>query len=372
MPDPRFAALARTIVRHSLQLQPGERFLIEATDIPPEMVIALIREARSAGAVPLLNLKQNLVLREFYRLSDAAGLEEMGRLEASQMAGVQAYAGLRGSHNSAEFSDVPEEQMRLYQKLWWQPVHQAIRIPGTRWVVLRWPHPAMAQLAQQSTEAFEDFFFAVCTLDYGRMAAAMAPLVELMAATDRVHIEGPGTDLHFSIRGMPVIPCAGEYNLPDGEVYTAPVRESVEGRIRFTARSIYRGVVHEGIELEFEKGRITAARSDKSELLNLVLDTDPGARFIGEFALGVNPHIRRPLLDILFDEKIAGSFHFTPGSCLDNTPNGNQSVIHWDMVCIQTPEFGGGSIRFDNRLIRQDGRFVVPELYPLNPENLLV
>ena len=371
MPDPRFAALARTIVRHSLQLQPGERFLIEATDIPPEMVIALIREARSAGAVPLLNLKQNLVLREFYRLSDAAGLEEMGRLEASQMAGVQAYAGLRGSHNSAEFSDVPEEQMRLYQKLWWQPVHQAIRIPGTRWVVLRWPHPAMAQLAQQSTEAFEDFFFAVCTLDYGRMAAAMAPLVELMAATDRVHIAGPGTDLHFSIRGMPVIPCAGEYNLPDGEVYTAPVRESVEGRVRFTARSIYHGVVHEGIELEFDKGRITAARSDKSELLNQVLNTDPGARFIGEFALGVNPFISRPLLDILFDEKIAGSFHLTPGACLDNTPNGNHSVIHWDMVCIQTPAFGGGSIWFDDRLVRRDGLFVVPELFPLNPENLL-
>lgn len=370
MPDPRLAALARTIVHHSLRLQPGERLLIEATDIPPEMVIALIREARSVEAVPLVNLKQNLVLREFYRLSDAAGMEEMGRLEAAQMAGVQAYVGLRGAYNSAELSDVPEEQMRLYQRLWWQPVHQAIRIPKTRWVVLRWPHPAMAQLAQQSSEAFEDFYFSVCTLDYAKMAAAMAPLVRLMAETNRVRIEGPGTDLRFSIKEMPVIPCAGEYNLPDGEVYTAPVRESVEGRVRFTARSIYHGVVHEGIELEFDKGRITAARSDKSELLNQVLNTDPGARFIGEFALGVNPFISRPLLDILFDEKIAGSFHLTPGACLDNTPNGNHSVIHWDMVCIQTPAFGGGSIWFDDRLVRRDGLFVVPELFPLNPENL--
>ena len=368
--DPRVKRLAQTIVHHSLRLQADEKVFIEATEIPQDMVIALIREVRQAGALPLINLKQNRILRELYLLSDRAGMEMMGQLEAAQLAGVQAYIGLRGALNSAELSDVPDARMQLYQKYWWQPVHQAIRIPKTRWVVLRWPHPAMAQQAQQSTEAFEDFFYSVCTLDYGKMAAAMAPLVKRMAETDRVRIEGPGTNLSFSIKGMPVIPCAGEYNLPDGEVYTAPVKESVEGRVRFTARSIYRGVVHEGIELEFDHGRITIARSDKSELLNQVLDTDPGARFIGEFALGVNPYINRPLLDILFDEKIAGSFHLTPGNCLDNTPNGNQSVIHWDMVCIQTTEFGGGSIWFDDQLVRRDGLFVPPELQNLNPEHL--
>ncbi len=371
MLDPRLQELARTIVRHSLRLQCGEKVYIEATDIPAEGITALIREIRQAGALPLVTLRQSAVLRELYRESNREGMALLGRQEAAQMAEVEAYIGLRGAPNSSELADVPDEQMRLYQRLWWQPVHQAIRIPKTRWVVLRWPHPAMAQQAQMSTEAFEDFYFSVCTLDYGRMATAMAPLVRLMQATDRVRIEGPGTELSFSIKGMAVIPCAGEYNLPDGEVYTAPLRESVEGRIRFTARSIFRGTVHEGIELAFSRGRIIAAHSSQSEILNRVLDADAGARFIGEFALGVNPHITRPLLDILFDEKIAGSFHLTPGSCLDNTPNGNSSQIHWDMVCIQNPEFGGGAIWFDEQLVRRDGRFVPAELQGLNPENLL-
>ncbi|HOT96134.1 MAG TPA: aminopeptidase [bacterium] len=371
MLDPRLHKLARIIVRHALRLQSGEKVYLEAIDIPAEAITALLREIAQAGALPLVTLRQSTVLRELYRQSSREGMELLGRHEAAQLADVQAYIGLRGTLNSAELADVPEEQMRLYQRHWWQPVHQAIRIPKTRWVVLRWPHPAMAQQAQMSTEAFEDFYFDVCTLDYGRMAAAMTPLVRLMEATDRVHIEGPGTDLTFSIKGMAVIPCAGQYNLPDGEVYTAPLRESVEGQVRFTASSIFRGTVHEGIELEFSQGRILAARSNQSTILNQVLDSDDGARYIGEFALGVNPHITRPLLDTLFDEKIAGSFHLTPGSCLDNTPNGNSSQIHWDMVCIQNPEFGGGAIWFDGQLVRRDGRFVPPELQGLNPENLL-
>lgn len=371
MQDPRIEKLAHIITTHSLRLQPQERVYIEATDVPEEIVIQLMRRIRDAGAWPFVHLKGNRIQREIFRLCDAATLERMGQWEAAQISDMQAYIGLRGSHNVNELSDVPEAQMRLYRELWWQPVHQAIRIPKTRWVVLRWPHAAMAQLAQMSTEAFEDFYFRVCTLDYARMARAMENLVERMQRTDQVHIVGPGTDLHFSIKGMPAIACAGAYNLPDGEVYTAPIKTSIQGRIRFSARSIYLGVVHEGIELEFKNGKIIAATSDKADLLNQILDSDEGARFIGEFALGVNPHITRPMLDILFDEKIAGSFHLTPGSCLDNTPNGNRSQIHWDMVCIQTPEYGGGKIFFDDELIRKDGLFVPAALQELNPQQLV-
>ena len=371
MHDPRLDKIARLITTHSLRLQPGENVYLEVTDVPEEMVIALIRQIRTAGASPFVNLKSNRIQREIYHRSDAGALEKMGAWEAAQLAEMQAYIGLRGSHNVSEFSDVADEQMRLYRALWWQPVHQALRIPRTRWVVLRWPHAAMAQLAQMSTEAFEDFYFRVCTLDYGKMARAMKHLVARMQHTDRVRITGPGTDLHFSIQGMPAIACAGEYNLPDGEVYSAPLRTSAQGRVRFSARTIYLGVVHEGVELEFRDGKIISARSDKSDALNRILDSDEGARYLGEFALGVNPHITRPMLDILFDEKIAGSFHLTPGSCLDNTPNGNRSQIHWDLVGIQTPEYGGGDIYFDDQLIRHDGRFIPAELQALNPENLI-
>jgi len=361
MKDPRFDKLADVIIKHSTQLQKNEKILIEAIDIPAEMVTALMRKAKSVGGQPFVTLKQNAVLRELYSTGTKDSMKLMGELEAARMKEMDAYVGLRGSYNIAELSDVPEEGMKLYQTHWWQPVHIEIRVPKTKWVVLRWPSPSMAQQANMSTEAFEDFYFNVCTLDYGKMST----LVKRMETTDKVHIKGPGTDLTFSIKGIPVVKCAGERNIPDGEVYTAPVRDSVNGVLTYTAKTIYHGVIHEGIRLEFKEGKIIKATSDKPDELNKVLDTDEGARYIGEFALGVNPYITSPMLDILFDEKIGGSFHYE-----DDADNGNRSKVHWDMVCIQTPEYGGGEIYFDGELIRKDGLFVVDDLKSLNPDNL--
>ncbi len=370
MKDPRFDRLADVLIKHSTALKKNEKLLIEAIDLPEAMVIALIRRAREAGALPFVTIKQNQILRELYRTATDENMQLMGELEAARMSQMDAYVAFRGSHNIAELSDVPDEGMSLYQKHWWEPVHINIRVPKTKWVVLRWPSASMAQQANMSTEAFEDFYFNVCTLDYGKMSMAMDVLKDRMEATDKVHIKGPGTDLTFSIKDMPAIKCAGERNIPDGEVYTAPVRDSVNGTLRYTAKTIYHGIVHEGIELTFENGKIIDAKSDKTEALNNVLNTDDGARFIGEFALGLNPYITDPMLDILFDEKIGGSFHFTPGTAYDDCDNGNRSKVHWDMVCIQTPEYGGGEMYFDGDLIRKDGKFVSQDLAPLNPDAL--
>ncbi len=371
MKDPRFEKLADVIVGHSTELKDGEKILIEAIDIPPEMVVALIKKVRAVGGLPFVTVKQNIILRELYTSAAKESMQLAGQLEAARMQEMDAYVGLRGSHNIAELSDVSEEGMKLYQSLWWKPTHLDIRVPKTKWVVLRWPSSSMAQQANQSTEVFEDFYFDVCTLDYGKMSKAMDALVQLMDSTDRVHIKGPGTDLTFSIKGIPNIKCAGERNIPDGEVFTAPVRDSVNGELTYTAKTIYRGVVHDGIHLTFKDGKIIQAESDKTEQLNKVLDTDEGARYIGEFALGINPYITAPMLDILFDEKIGGSFHFTPGNAYEGeADNGNRSQVHWDMVCIQTPEYGGGEIYFDDQLVRKDGLFVLDSLKPLNPENL--
>lgn len=371
MKDPRFEKLADVIVNHSTQLQPNEKILVEAIDIPTDMVTALVRKIKSVGGQPFVTIKQNVVLRELYSSGTEESVKLMGDLEAARMKEMDAYVGLRGSYNIAELSDVPEEGLKLYQDYWWKPVHIDIRVPKTKWVVLRWPSSSMAQQANMSTEAFEDFYFNVCTLDYAKMSKAMDALVARMEQTDRVQIKGPGTDLEFSIKDIPVVKCAAERNVPDGEVYTAPVRDSVNGKLTYTAKTIYHGVIHDGICLEFKDGKIINATSDKTEELNKVLDTDDGARYIGEFALGVNPYITNPMLDILFDEKIGGSFHFTPGGAYeDDADNGNRSKVHWDMVCIQTPEYGGGDIYFDGELIRKDGLFVVDDLKPLNPENL--
>ncbi|TGU85018.1 aminopeptidase, partial [Mesorhizobium sp. M00.F.Ca.ET.186.01.1.1] len=164
------------------------------------------------------------------------------------------------------------------------------------------------------------------------------------------------------IKGIPAIKCAGEANIPDGEVFTAPVRDSVNGTISYNTPSPYQGFTYDNIKLTFKDGKIIEATANDTTKINEVFDTDEGARYVGEFAIGVNPYIQNPMKDILFDEKIDGSFHFTPGQAYDDAFNGNKSSIHWDLVMIQRPEWGGGEIWFDDRLIRKDGRFVVPEL----------
>ncbi len=366
--DPRVEKLAELLVTYSLRLERGETVLIEDRGIASELDTALVREVYRVGAHPLLSLTDPRTERTLLLGLTQAQADLMAELDAGRMKRCQAYIGIRGGDNAYETADVPEEKKRLFSLHYMEPVHHRIRVPKTRWVVLRYPGPSMAQQAGMSTEAFEDFYFRVCTMDYARLSHAMDALVSRLRTTDRVRVKGVETDLVFSVKGQPVIKCDGKLNIPDGEVFTAPLRDSISGSIRFNAPSLYQGVLHENILLRFEKGRIVHAEGSQSELLNRILNTDEGARGVGEFALGVNPYITRPMKDTLFDEKIAGSLHLTPGNCYDNCPNGNHSAIHWDMVLIQTEEYGGGELWFDDELVRKEGRFVVEELRGLNPE----
>lgn len=369
MHDSRLDQLARVLVRHSTKLQKGESVLIELFDSPDEMGIALIRAVREAGAVPFLQIHHAQISRELALGADEIHLGTISAIELARMKKMQAYVAVRGSHNITELSDVSEEKMRLVAgKL--RPVMDW-RINKTKWVVLRWPTPAMAQQAQMSTEAFEDYFFRVCTLDYARMTLGMKALKALMDETDRVQLKGPGTDLLFSIKGIGSVMCGGDRNIPDGEVFSCPVRDSVEGHVSFNAPTIYQGTAFDGIRLDFQNGRIVKATGNNTKKLNEILDSDEGARYIGEFSLAFNPHILHPMRDILFDEKIAGSFHFTPGQAYEIASNGNKSRIHWDMVNIQRKEYGGGEVWFDGKLIRKDGVFVIPALKKLNSDYLL-
>jgi aminopeptidase len=368
MNDPRLEQLADVLIGHSTRLQPGDKLLLECFDLPdPALPCLLIRKATERGAQPFVSIKSNRVQRELYRSGTPEQLGLIGELERSRMEKMDAYIGIRGSENSSEFSDIPAPQMDLYQTHIWQPVHLDVRIRKTKWVVLRYPTPSMAQLANTSTAAFEDFFFHVCTVDYAAMCEAQKPLVELMEKTDRVRIVSPGTDLEFSIHGIGVVACNGERNIPDGEVFTAPLRDSLQGVITFNTPAIYQGVTFEGIRFTFQRGRIEHATCfGDAKRLNAILDSDAGARYCGEWSMGCNPAILHPMKDILFDEKIAGSIHLTPGNAYDEADNGNRSKVHWDLVLIQRPEYGGGEIYFDGKLIRKDGRFTLPELQPLD------
>lgn len=369
MHDPRFDKLAQLLTGFSTALRKGDKVLIEAFDIPAEMTVALIRATRAAGALPVVQTYQARVAREMALGAEAAQYDVIAEVELARMQHMDAYIAVRGSHNIAEMSDVPSERTKLVsQKM--KPVLDH-RVGKTRWVVLRWPSPAMAQQAGMSTEQFEDFYFDVCTLDYSKMKPGMAALAEWMMRTDKVEIKGPGTDLTFSIKGIPAIPCGGERNIPDGELFTAPVRDSIQGVLSYNAPTIYQGTPFDSVRLEFKDGKIVNATANNTKRLNEILDSDPGARYVGEFSLAFNPHILHPMRDILFDEKISGSFHFTPGQAYDEADNGNRSQIHWDMVNIQREDYGGGTIHFDGVLIRENGRFVPKELQGLNPENLV-
>ncbi len=367
MQDPRINKLADLLINHSCRLKSGDKVLIEAFDLPdPQLVSRLIETAAAKGAVPLVICKSNAVLRTLYKTGTRESLSLAGDWERSLMEKMDAYIGIRGSENTSELSDVPGPQLDLYQQYWWKPVSE-IRIPKTRWVVLRYPTPSMAQSARMSTQAFEDFYFDVCTADYALMAKRQEPLKARMLAADQVHITGPGTDLRFSIKNIPVIPCNGLRNIPDGEVFTAPVRDSANGTITYNTQSLYQGTVFDGIRFEFRDGRIVKAEcNNATDRLNEILDSDEGARYLGEWSLGCNNRVRRPMLDTLFDEKIGGSFHLTPGQAYETADNGNRSRVHWDLVCIQTPDHGGGEVWFDGQLIRKDGRFVPEDLQPLN------
>lgn len=370
MRDPRGARLAQVIVHHSTRLQPGEACLVEAFDVQGGLVLDLVDAIADAGAVPVVFLRNNAVNRAMLRRATEAQLAVQADIELHQMKQVQAYVGLRGADNASELADVPGDRMALHSRIVSHPVHLDYRVNHTRWVVLRYPTPSMAQSANMSTEAFEDFYYRVCTLDYALMAEAMKPLEQRMRRTDRVHLKGPGTDLRFSIKDIGVVPCEGRRNLPDGECFTAPVRDSVEGTITYNTPSLYLGTTYDQLSFTFEGGRIVRATGNPQAKLDELLATDEGARHVGEFSLGFNPHILAPMKDTLFDEKIAGSLHFTPGQAYGIADNGNRSQIHWDLVLIQRPEYGGGEIWFDGERIRQDGRFVVPELEGLNPERL--
>lgn len=368
MTDPRYKKLAKLLVEYSTFLRKGDRVLLDMIDVPDEFTIELIRAARAAGATPLVEVRHTRVSRELLLETNNRHAALIRDLELFRMKKVQAYIAIRGSENASENSDVPGNRMALYSRIT-RPVLDW-RVNKTHWCVLRWPTPSMAQAASMSTEAFENLYFDVCTMDYAKMARAMVPLERRMKRADRVQLQAPGTDLTFSIKGIGAKMCKGDRNIPDGEVFSCPVKNSVNGVIQFNTPTIYSGTKFENVRLEFKDGKIVEATANHSKRLNEILDTDAGARYVGEFSLGLNPYILNPMCDILFDEKIAGSLHFTPGQAYEECDNGNRSAVHWDMVLIQRKDWGGGEVRFDRELIRKDGLFVPRDLKPLNPSNL--
>lgn len=371
MEDPRIRKLAHFLINYSVNLKQNENILIEVHGKEVPLARALIDEVYKVGGKPYLQVFDYNLERALLMNIDEQHMKDITSYELNRMKNMDAYIDIRATNNLSEFNDIPEDKIKIYRKDYWFPLHLKQRCSNTKWAVLRYPNDSMSQLARMSTEEYEDFYFNACLLNYSKMAKAMESLVKLMNTTDNVNLKGPETDLEFSIKNIASVALAGTNNIPDGEVYTAPVKNSVNGKIKFNCPSPYEGYMYNDICLEFKDGKIIKATSNNTEKINKIFDTDEGSKYVGEFAIGVNPVIKHPMGDILFDEKIDGSFHLTPGNCYDNAYNGNKSALHWDLVSIQRPEYGGGEIYFDDVLIRKNGVFVLDELKCLNPENLI-
>jgi aminopeptidase len=368
MRDPRVETLAGNLLDYSLGLQPGERVLIEGESGSLDLMVALVEAAYRRGAVPFVHLGDSRLHRAWLLGASRQQMDLRVFWEMDRLKDLDASVSIMAGNNATELADVPGKAL-VASRLANKPLMDMYL--AKKWVLLRFPTPSAAQAAGMSTEGFEDFCLDVSTLDYARMDRAMDPLVDLIGRTDRVRVVSPGTDIEFSVKGIPVLKASGQNNIPDGEVFTAPVRESVNGTVLFNAPSLEDGTTYERVRLTLEGGRIMDADANEPERLRQMLDTDEGARYLGEFALGLNPLIKRPMKDTLYDEKIGGSLHFAIGRAYDEADNSNRSGIHWDLVLIQTPEWGGGEVYFDGALVRKDGRFVRPELEGLNPESLL-
>lgn len=370
--DPRSTKLADLLVNYSCALKKGQKLLVESYGFASlGLVEEIIKIATRKGAFVFYEFRHDSLRRAFLRHADEEQVKALAKYPLHQMRDMDCYIGIRAAENTTELADVPGKKTNWYGRHYMKPVHLKVRVPGTRWVVLRYPNNAMAQSARMSLRAFEDFYYDVCTVDYRKMSRAINPLKRLMDRSDRVHIKGPGTDVSFSLKGIKSVKSDGSRNIPDGECFSAPVRDSVEGTVLFNAGSLQDGVVFGDIALTFRKGKVVAEDAGaQTRELRRFLGRDKGARYLGEFAFGFNPHITRPILDILFDEKIAGSFHMALGAAYGDADNGNRSAIHWDLIQIQTPKMGGGEIWIDGKLIRKDGRFVPKSLQGLNPENL--
>lgn len=371
MKDPRIEKLAKNLINYSVSLKPGEKLLIEVVGNEIPLAKELIKQVYNVGGIPFVTVQNNELLRVLLSQCSEEQIRDMASFDLPQMKAMDAYIGIRASENVSEMGAVPAEKMKVYTERYLKPVHFEQRVKHTKWCILRYPNHSMAQLANMATDDFEDFYFKVCNLDYSKMSKSMDSLVQFMERTDKVRVTGENTDLTFSIKGLPAVKCDGKMNIPDGEVFTAPVKDSVNGVITYNTPAVYQGVTFENIRLEFKDGKIVNASASDTERINKIFDTDEGARYVGEFSIGLNPFIEKPMKDTLFDEKIKGSIHFTPGSSYDECDNGNKSAVHWDLVLIQRPEYGGGEIWFDDVLIRKDGIFVPEELQCLNPENLI-
>jgi len=367
MADLRIEKMAELLVNYSVAVSTGDRVLINGSSLAEPLLKEIFITVLQAGGHPLMMTSIPDTDELFFRYASDEQLKHVPKPLELVMETYDVRISLLAESNTRALSNVEPDKIVQHQRARRDLMQTFMRRSAAgelRWTVAPFPTNAFAQDAEMSLSEYEDFVYGSCLPDiadpigyWQRFSASQQGIVDWLKGKTRVHIKGPGTDLHLSIAGRTFINCDGHYNMPDGEIFTGPVEDSIEGHVCFSYPAIYRGREVSGIKLFFEHGRVVKASADKNEdFLNQTLDTDAGSRFIGEFAIGTNDSITRFTREILFDEKIGGSFHMALGAGYPETGSKNESAIHWDMICDLRD---GGEIRVDDELLFQNGKFML-------------
>lgn len=372
MIDPRLKRMVDNVINRSLEIKPNQVVLIESSKNCSAAIKYMVELIAKKGAIPLIYFTESEIKRAIVENGTQEQFELMAKHDIARLKDVDVYINMVDSENSYDMSDVSQEKRNIYQQYYFKPINFGVIVPEKRWITVDYPSISAAQRAAMSTEEYEKYFFSAVNIDYDKLSRAMAPLKELLDKANKVKIESPTTNLIFELGKYQAEICDGKINIPDGEVFIAPLKESVNGHIKFNVPSRYQGTVFNNIELLFKDGQVIKAKADNNnEKLNQILDTDAGSRYVGEFAIGTNPNIKKPITNILFDEKILGSIHFALGHSHKLSDNGNESAIHWDIVKLLTKEHGGGKIYLDDTLLQENGVFIPEELQQLNHKRLI-
>lgn len=354
--------LAEKILKFSCELKKHQNVLLQLVGLNGiGLLRALVETAREMEANPFVQIEDSEIQRMLVETGDEAFWYNQAKVDQLPLIKqMDAFVGVRASLNIYEQAAASKAANKAYSEESATPVHFEERVKNTNWVVLRYPSEAFAMNAKMPTHEFSDFYYKACLLDYSELAEAMKPLEKRLRKTNIIQLKGEGTDIELSVKGQNWIPCYGKRNIPDGELFSSPVLDSVNGHITY-APSVYQGKPFEFVKLEVKDGKVVDFDSSNNQQLVEIIDTDEGARRFGEFSFGLNPIIKEPMYDILFDEKIYGSNHLTLGNDYEEAPNGNESGIHWDLVCI------GADVYLDGEKIREGRQFVKDDLLALNP-----
>lgn len=365
--DPRTTKLADILVNYSTEVRPGDRVAIRGEVTSLDLINETLQYTLRAGGQPMVILDSDDLMETFYREAGEGQLKYLSPIEQSSIRDVDVAIFIRGSTNTRSLTGIAPEKQALRQAAL-RPLRD-LRMDrsaaGTmRWVLTQFPCTAFAQEADMSLEEYENFVYGATFADQGDPVRHWLDihnmqqlLVDWLKGKDRVEVRGPNVELTLSIRERTFINSAGKRNMPSGEIYTGPVEDSVNGWVRFTYPAIRDGREVEGVTFEFKDGRVVKAGAKKNEAYLLSqLASDPGASYLGEFAVGTNYGISRFTKNILFDEKIAGTIHMAIGAGYPDTGSKNRSAVHWDFICDMRTD---SEITVDGMLFYKDGEFRV-------------